>query len=170
MGTQLAELGSLVRHGAPTDQAVKDEAFRLWIEYGRSWKRTSEATGIGESTLHLWAERENWQEKRAAFASVAAQGYLTETAFSRQAAAHYATIRLQQLAYDEAVNGIKADLNTVKAMTLIASLDVNARSIKAGPAEITPPQSTETAELRNLSPDELMLREQQARSRSRRQP
>lgn len=119
MDAKLAKMNELVTVGRETDDEVKNEAFRLWIEYGRGWKRVSEATGIAIRTLHHWGTVDKWEQRRIEQAQAFMPGVGAETSFSLRLAAHNASRMLQQLSFDAVEHGVPLDLKQVQALTLI---------------------------------------------------
>lgn len=112
---------ALTRKGAPTDQETKDEAFRLWIELGRSWVAVSRRCGIPESTLRNWGVTESWEQRRSDQARAFMPGKKVETAVALRLAAYSASIRLQQLSNDSLELGTKLDPKEVDALTKIVA-------------------------------------------------
>src|SRR4030095_4892437 len=110
MDVKPVKLKGMVRHGATTSPEVKAEAFRLWIECGRSWRQVSRLTDISESTLHHWANSDNWQARRLEAASSFLPGASAETAFALKLAAHNASLRLQQIAFEANEYGTEPNL------------------------------------------------------------
>ena len=159
-------LGALVRKGADTDQETKDDAFRLWVELGRSWAATSRHTGIHESTLRNWGNVEGWEQRRADLASSFMPGRKIETAISLRLAAHNAAVRLQQLSYDALENGTKLDHKEVDALTKIVAAggysSVGSRD-PLGAIDHNPKSTKDRTKFRQLSSDELATKERRVR-------
>jgi hypothetical protein len=109
----------LTQQGRPTDQAVKDEAFALWVRLGRSWRLVSQRLDIPEATLYRWRDSDNWEERRALAADAIMPGALEEAAFASRLAFQNATTRLQQIAAD-ALDGIKPDKDEVMSLKAIS--------------------------------------------------
>lgn len=169
MSAETPKLVQLVSQGRETDQTVKDEAFRLWIGMARSWKRVSEQTGIAESTLRLWGQRENWEDRRKDAAAAFLPGVLTESALSLRMAAYYASVRLQQIMHDAAELGIPPDDREVKALGV--AIDRGGFSPvgkSTGPeVTLTQPDQISVESLVGKSSDELMRLEEQFKARKR---
>lgn len=168
MVIEAANSASLTINGKRTDQAVIDEALRLWIESGRSVRYVANRMDIPERTLHNWRVQHDWETKRLALASTIQPGLRAETAFGLQLAAHNAMKRLQQIALD-ALEGIEPNDKEVKSLTAIVD--------RGGhhPTALRPPDTpaltattkpTNTTDLSTASPDELMAREREYRQRS----
>lgn len=115
-----ATIVALTQQGRPTDQATKDEAFRLWIELGRSWTAVSNRCGIPVRTLHYWGESEQWEQRRLDLARSFMPGKKVETAVALRLAAYSAAVKLQQLANDSLELGTKLDHREIDALTKIA--------------------------------------------------
>jgi len=166
-----AKIVALTQQGRATDQETKDDAFRLWIENGRSWKRVNDLTGIPLRTLHDWGTADNWQQRRLEQAQSFLPGANAETGFALKLAAYNASIRLQQLAFDANENGTDLDLKQIQALTLIVDRGgfspVGSKTMaepNLKPAE----EQMDAISLAGRSPEELMLLEQQARARKKR--
>lgn len=119
MTAKPATIVPLTRQGADTPDDVKEDAFRLWIELGRSWRLVSRQTGIPERTLYTWGREGQWQERRQQEAQAFLPGAFAESAIALRLAAHNAAVRLQQIAYEAKELGIKPDRNEVQALSLI---------------------------------------------------
>src|SRR4030095_8847225 len=100
MSVNPAKVVALTQQGRPTDQQTKDEAFRLWIEQGRSWTAVSRHTGIAVRTLHYWGEADNWEQRRATESAAFMPGKKVETAVALRLAAHNSAVKLQQISHD----------------------------------------------------------------------
>ena len=109
----------LIGPGRPTDPALKDEAFALWVNMGRSTRIVAERLGCDPRTIQRWIAEDNWQDRRRQQAAAFLPGMQPETAVALRIAAHNCGIRLQQIAYDAAEHGIKPDLKEVTALTAI---------------------------------------------------
>lgn len=156
----LEVLGDLVRHGSATPVAVKDEAFRLWVELGRSFRLVADRTKVEDRTLRNWAVADQWEQKRADLANVMAPGMFLETSFSLKLAAHNAGKRLQQIAYDAAEHGTKPDRGEVDALTRIVDRGGHSPISKPHVQQEQAPATTQVdTNLSGLSPAELMRRE-----------
>lgn len=161
----------LVQKGARPDPELKEQAFRLWIENGRSYRRVSEQLGCDERTIYRWADADNWQQRRLEQAQSFLPGANAETGFALKLAAYNASIRLQQLAFDANENGTDLDLKQIQALTLIVDRGgfspVGSKTMaepNLKPAE----EQIDAISLAGRSPEELMLLEQQARARKKR--
>ena len=165
MDANTPRLVDLVRIGADTPEEVKEDAFRIWIELGRSWKRTSERTGIAVSTLHHWANVGDWQERRQREASAFLPGMMVETVLALRMAAHRAALRLQQLAYQAEEEGTPLNVKEVQALSLIIDRGgLSPVGNKTLPDVNLKGNETNTlADLAGKSPDELSRREQSFR-------
>jgi len=47
-----------------TDEEIEEARLHWFYESGQSFKKTSEELEIPESTLYMWAKRDNWRENR----------------------------------------------------------------------------------------------------------
>ena len=47
-----------------TDEQLEEARLHWFYESGQSFKKTSEALNIPESTLYMWANRDNWRGNR----------------------------------------------------------------------------------------------------------
>ena len=117
----MLKLVDLVVVGKPTDQDVKDEAFRLWVELGRSFAAVSRRTGINDATLGNWARTENWEQRRADSAAAFLPGKKVETAINLRLAAHSASVRLVEIGLDAVERGIKPDPKEVDSCVKMAA-------------------------------------------------
>lgn len=111
-------LVQLTQQGRPTDPAVKEDAFRLWVQYGRSVRLVSRQMNIEERTLFRWRNEERWEERRKDEAAAFLPGMFTESAIAARMAAHSASVRLQQIMYEAEAFGTKPDIKEVQALTL----------------------------------------------------
>ncbi len=169
MDTKPTNVIALTQQGRPTPEETKDEAFRLWIAYGRSWKRVNEQTGIAVSTLHSWADNDNWEQRRHDQAAAFLPGMATETAIALRMGSHYASVRLQQIMYEAAEHGVKPDTKEVQALSL--AIDRGGHSPvgnKTAPeiqlSSTTTRRTYTKQELAKMTPDELMRAELEYRS------
>jgi len=112
----------LTTPGRDTSPEVKEDAFRLWVSYGRSAKKVAEQIGCSESTVHKWRVEEGWEQRRQLEAQAFLPGATVEGAIALRLAAHNAAIRLQQITYDNLENGTRIDDKEVKALTSIAAI------------------------------------------------
>ena len=110
---------TLLKRGSRTPDIVRDEAFRLWLAYGRSWVAVSRVLGCDESTLRKWGKAENWEQRRVTELAAALPGMRRESDVSLLIARHDASIRLQQIAHDAAHNGIAPNHKEVVSLSLI---------------------------------------------------
>ena len=157
MDAQQENITKLTRMGAPTPQEIKDDVFRIWVEYGRSWALVSKQTGVEVRTLHNWAKADKWDERRAQEAEAFLPGTRTETAIAAQLARHNATVRLQQIAFDAKEHGKKPDLQEVQALKLIAQLGEKVQDV---PRASKPKQRRD---YRTLDADQLSAAEREMR-------
>jgi hypothetical protein len=90
-----------------------------------------------------------------------------ETAFALKLAAHNASLRLQQIAWEANELGTKPDTKEVQALTLIVDRGGHSPVGKHGPQDVTftQEQAIDVPSLVGLSPEELMRRETEARSK-----
>jgi hypothetical protein len=105
--------------GHKTPDIVRDEAFRLWLNYGRSWTAVARLIDCDESTLRRWGKADNWEARRLTELANALPGMRQEADVSREIASYEASIRLQQIAHDAAHNGIPPSVKEVDALTRI---------------------------------------------------
>lgn len=165
---------SLTSRGKPTEPEVKEEAFRLWVSYGRSPKRVSEKLGIDERTIHRWRVADGWEERRQNEAAAFLPGATVEGAIALRLAAHNAAILLQQMTFEAMEHGTPIDDRQAKALTAIAQAGGYA------PSHNTSPVDTHTAaaiagnakqvkaeDVSGLSPDDLLRMEQDYRRKRR---
>lgn len=157
MDADAAKIVSLVRQGVETPKEVRDDIFRLWVEYGRGWKRVADQTGIAIRTLHDWAEKDQWEQRRLDNAEAFMPGAKAETAIAAQLARHNATVRLQQIAFDAKEHGKKPDLQEVQALKLIAQLGEKVQDV---PRASKPKQRRD---YRTLDADQLSAAEREMR-------
>lgn len=157
-------IATLVRNGASTPVEVRDHAFRLWVQYGRSWKRTSDATGVEVRTLHNWSDRDQWETRRKDAAASFLPGLTTEGGISMRFAGHNAAIRLQQITYDRLEHNIPIDYREAKALVDIvkaAGLSIDPTTTTA----ITPPNRSDHPDIRSANIEDVQARERQLRNR-----
>jgi hypothetical protein len=153
------KLSALVRHGARTDPKVKLACFRLWVENGRSYRRSSELSGIPEPTLRNWGVTEDWEQRRRDQAHAFLPGVTTESAIGLKLAAHNAIIRLQQIAFDAAEYATEPRLREVQALLGIVDRAGFSPIGARNPVEIATTQPRKRTNFASLSPDELLARE-----------
>lgn len=96
-------------------------AFRIWIEQARSYKRVSEIMEIPAPTIQSWAMAHDWEERRVAEASSFLPGASVETAVALRLGGLAAAQSLQQIAYDDLQGVEKANINRVRALSIIIS-------------------------------------------------
>jgi len=165
MGDSSDNVISLTVRGVHTDPAVKEEAFRLWIEYGRSVRRVSERMGLEERTIYRWKAADKWEERRQQEAAAFIPGASVEGAIALRLAAYNAARRLQQLTYDNLENGTPLDDREVKSLVAIASIGGYAPNANRNPTDATLSghQGESIPDFRVMSTDQLRDYEQQMR-------
>jgi hypothetical protein len=135
--------------GQRTPDIVRDEAFRLWLSYGRSWVAAARVLDCDEKTLRRWGKEGGWEQRRQLELQAALPGMRLESDVAGILAEHDARIRLQQIAHDAAHHGVKADHREVDALVKIVSI---APTTHALPTTTDTPASA----LDNLSPQEVI--------------
>jgi transposase-like protein len=96
----------------------KEDAFRLWVELGRSFRLVAERLQIPDRTLRDWAKHENWEQKRSDLTLSVLPGMLAESAIALRMAGHSVAVRFQQIAND-ALDGTPPSMSEVKALSMI---------------------------------------------------
>lgn len=96
----------------------KEDAFRTWVELGRSFRLVAERVQIPQRTLRDWANFEDWEGKRSDLTLAVLPGMLAESAVALRMAGHSVAVRFQQIA-QEALDGITPNEKEVKALSLI---------------------------------------------------
>ena len=132
-----------------TPQPIRDEAFRLWISYGRSWLAVARTLNCNEKTLREWGKQDNWEHRRQSDLVAALPGIRQESDVALLLAHHDACIRIQQIAHEAAHNGTKLDYRDVQSLTAI--IDRGLRILG-----ITPLTSSSPTDLSSLTDEELL--------------
>lgn len=122
MGEIVSMPSKLTVSGRATDAEVREEAFRLWVAYGRSARRVAERLDCSPQTICNWRDSGNWEQRRQLEAQAFLPGATVEGAIALRLAAHNAAIRLQQITYDNLEHGTPIDDKEVKALTSIAAI------------------------------------------------
>jgi hypothetical protein len=100
------------------NQAIKEEAFRMWVELGRSFRLVAARLDVPERTMRDWAKSEDWEQKRSDLTLAVLPGMLAESAVALRMAGHSVAVRFQQIASD-AVDGVKPDFQEVRSLDMI---------------------------------------------------
>ena len=108
--------------GHRTPDLVRDDAYRRWVAYGRSWVAVARELGCDEKTLRRWGKEDDWEARRQADLGKALPGIRAESAVSATIMGLDALVRLQQIAHAAAHDGIKPDYREVDALVKIAAV------------------------------------------------
>ena len=122
MGEVTSIASKLTVRGRPTDEETREEAFRLWVAYGRSARKVAERLDCSPQTVCNWRDDGQWEQRRQLEAQAFLPGATVEGAIALRIAAHNAAIRLQQITYDNLEHGTPIDDKEVKALTSIAAI------------------------------------------------
>lgn len=158
----------LVMIGRETEIEVIQEAFRLWIENGRSTRVVAQTLGCDQRTVQRWAKDNQWEIRRIEQAQSFLPGARAETAFALKLAAHNAAIRLQQIAFDAAETGQAPNVKEVQALALIVDRGGYSPTGNKSPldgSEIGSSDVIDAPALRGLTPEDLMKLEDRSRSK-----
>ncbi len=85
----------------------KEDAFRMWVELGRSFRLVAERTTISNATLREWAKQDTWESKRQDLTLAVLPGMLAESAVALRMAGHSVAVRFQQIAQDAVDGGLR---------------------------------------------------------------
>lgn len=161
----------LVTVGRSPDPDLQNEAFRLWIENGRSARIVASAIGCDKRTIERWAKSEQWEQRRIEQAQSFLPGAKAETAFALKLAAHNAAIRLQQISFDAFERGTAPNLKEVQALTLIIDRGGYSPTGTRSPTDVNDPMSGAKDDLPDFSqmtPQQLRTWEDAQRRRAKR--